>query len=222
MALRTFKDLQDEVLALGFDESYRARIKTWLNEALHRIARTAHLDDDVATLTTTPATRYLSLPVPLVRIVSLVDDQQQFLQPLDLLDFQALMASAQAASGRPSRYAIQQGRAQFFPLPNSAYALTLTYRSNPSSFSGDTDTVVTVGLPDGLDDYAQVFVNWAAYKAYRNEDDLEMAGFYFNEFTREYMVMRGDLGIPVEYVARQIPGTYGESAGGPRFRLPGR
>jgi hypothetical protein len=221
--MRTFLNLQDEVLALGFDPAtYRSRVKTWLNEALHRIARTSRLDDDTATLTTTPTTRYVSLPVPLIRIISLVDDQQQFLEPLDLTDFQALISLAPSASGRPAQYAIQQGRAQFFPLPDKAYALTLTYRSNPTSFNNDGDTVVTIGLPDGMDDYCHVLIDWAASRAYRNEDDAEMANYYMAEFQREFSVLRGDLGLPIEAQARQIPGTYGESTPGPRFRMPGR
>lgn len=223
MALRSFLNLQDEVLALGFDAAtYRSRVKVWLNEALHRIARTSHLDDDAATLTTTADARYVSLPSQVLRIISVVDDQQQFLEPLDLIDFQSRIALAPTASGRPASYVLQQGRMQFFPLPDRAYALVVSYRSNPPSFVNDGDTVATIGLPEGMDDYCHVLVDWAAAKAYRNEDDAEMANYYMGEFQREFMVLRGDLGIPVEVQLRQIPGLHVTGTPNPRFRMPGR
>lgn len=221
--MRSFKDLQDEVLNLGFNDArYRARIKTWLNEGLHRVARNSQLLDGQSTLNTV-AGQSLALPGTNLRVRAVRNTTTgRILDAITLDAYQQAFEDNMTATGSPEAYTVLNGQLLFVPAPDKAYPMEITFWGNPADFVGDTDTVTTIGLPAGADDYLHVLVDYAAYKAYRNEDDPEMATFYFNEFQREAQAMRADLGIRVSPMKRQIGGMAADAYPGPRFRLPGR
>ena len=217
--LRTFKEVQDEVLALGFGSVYRDRIKVWINEGWHRLARTMGLVLKENTFNHPAGVATIAHAGARVRTVHNLTTGRELLG-VSPADFQAGILP-NAPAGEPELFTVIGAEIRILPTPDKGYEFLVRYDPIPPKFVNDEDTVLTVGLPAPLDDYWHVPINWAASRAYRNEDDPEMATFYFNEFNREATIMRGDLGIRAIPTRRQISGMIAEPAG-PRFRFPGR
>lgn len=198
----TFTQLQDEVLNHGFDESYRARVKNWLNEAQGRVARYMQVPDFEApySVFTTPQNPTFSLPADFVRLVSL--NNLTTLRCLDPSTPQLLDAYP-ARSGEPLVFALDPAfdAVRLYPTPDQAYELRLRYFASPTAMS---DTNPTSAIPA---DYTDLLVTYALSRAFRAEDDYEAANFFSGQFTVELQKAATDLQYR-DTTTKQVPGIW--------------
>lgn len=214
MADRTFLELQEEVLAHGFDPNvYRARVKVWLNEGLARVVRRTKL-----------AMRDLTVPIPLV------SGTQDYPLPADLVSIRELRTAATGSvlravdvleidamtpgPGAPELYATAGQLLRLYPIPNAAASLELRYRADSAAMAADTD------LPGIPDDYAHVLVSYAASRAFRAEDDYEAATFFWSEYQRDLGEMRSSIAERDSSRVRQVQGLIGTDYTPGGFRRP--
>lgn len=204
--MSTYKSLQDEVLAHGFAESYRTRVKTWLNQSQSRIARHAEIRDlfTTSTVTKVAGTATYTLPTDFLRATGLVDvtddiDLEYREDPNEL----RLLNQGTVNRGTPVLYSFSEGGLLLYPVPDASGSLTLTYYKRPTDMSADGDTSI---LPA---DYHDLMVSWTLSRAYRSEDDPQMSQFYMAEYIRDLALMTSDRQYE-DSSPRQVPGTWGE------------
>lgn len=207
---RTFKNLQDEVLAFGFSEArYRTRVKTWLNEGLSRVTRQAGLPqlEQTALVDLIPGQSTYAIPEHL-RLLSVRGGGMQLtnVSTEDLDD-------EDGATGPPVAYSLFGGQLVVTPVPRQADQLAIRVRGAAQTMVADDDVP---GMPDGWTD---LLVTYALSRAFRAEDDYEAAGFYSAEWKAGLGEMRADVQYPDESVVRQVNGMMGGSPR-PRFSLP--
>lgn len=208
--MRTFGDLQTEVLAHGFDSTmYAARVKAWLNEAYHRVSRHVRLPEleASATVETVAGEREVALPADVVDLISVTDSRGRSLFSIDSRDL-----DGSRSTGVPTAFALSGSKMILDPAPRGADTLAVRYWRDPGDMTSDADVPV-VGR------YGDALVSYALQRAYRAEDDFEAANFYLAEWQRALVELRADAQFRVG-VPRQIPGTFMEGPVGLRFRRP--
>jgi len=202
-----FLELQNEVLAHGFDQSvYRARVQRWLNEAQSRIARILELPNQyvTTTITTVVGTETYNLPSDVVRIngVTNASSPSELTHVEDPADI-AYNNQAGQSVGEPQYYTLSSGTTlRLSPIPNAVYSLTLDYYKAPSTLSADTDVS---SIPS---DYHDVMISYALSRAYRSEDDMQMSQFFYSEFMRDLQMLGADRQSVVRDGPRQVPGMW--------------
>lgn len=211
---RSFKDLQDEVLAYGFDDTrYRARVKTWLNEQLSRIRRRVQLPQAEASLNfaTEVGIETVELPTNFVRLISLRNTDVN--EELSLVDQRAVDTSV-TSSGRPCEFSIFGFQITLYPTPDKVYALKMRHVISGYQMVADADNP---GLPD---DYRYLLIAWALSKAYPSEDDGEMGTYHRQIFENELHIIKADLQDEEGNArVRQVPAMWSSSPG-PTFVKP--
>lgn len=211
---RTFAQLQDDVLAFGFDPTtYRARVVLWLNEAQHRVARaiSALEFSSTQTIATVAGTATYTLPATDVRVQSLRNTtDREALGSLEIGD----LDTAPSGTGKPTSYAIQGRQLVLYPTPDAAYALELRFWSNVVDMSADSD------VPTLPADYADILVSYALSKAFANEDDMEAAAYHRSVYDRELAGAKADLQHPSRDTVRQVPGMFATGVTSPTFQRP--
>jgi hypothetical protein len=187
MAL-TFKDLQDEVLNHGFDETYRPRVKNWLNEAQQRFARSTRSPDftAVSNIATTTNEPLLAIPSDFVRVlmVTLPDYQDELLTvSLKRIELQPSRA------GKPGAYSIDEAydALRLYPIPDGVYNVRVRYLSKPVDLVNDADISL---VPSA---YQDLLTTYALSRAFRSEDDYEAAGFFYNQWITDLQRASTDL-----------------------------
>ncbi len=177
--MSTFLELQDEVLNHGFDQTaYRSRVKNWLNEAAHRVARSLELRDVKASydLATVVGGLSYTLPADFVRMESVTDTTSW--DSLDLTP-QADIDNI-TVTGTPEYYAFgKDNTIVLWPISDHIQTIRLLYYKNPAALSADTDVSP---LPA---DYHDLLVSYACSRAFRAEDDYESSQFFMAEFQRD-------------------------------------
>jgi hypothetical protein len=206
--MSTFKVLQDEVLAHGFAEGYRARTKVWLNQAQSRIARHVEIRElyTTSSYTTVAGTATYTLPTDFVRATGLQNTSQQY--RLTYVDDPNLLREDNLLyqRGSPTSFSFSESGLLLSPIPGSVESLLLTYYKRPADLSADGDTSV---LPA---DYHDLMVSWTLSRAYRSEDDAQMSQFYQAEYQRDLALLTTDRQFE-ETGPRQVAGTWGEEGG---------
>lgn len=202
-----YKALQDEVLAHGFAESYRTRVKTWLNQSQARIARHVEIRELYATssIATVGGTATYSLPSDFVRATGVMDVSNQI--PLDYVpDVNILRVynAGTANQGTPVAYSLGESGLLLAPVPNGVTTLTLTYYKRPTDMSADGDVSI---LPA---DYHDLMVSWTLSRAYRAEDDVQMSQFHMSEYQRDLGLLSADRQFEDDQ-PRQVEGTWPET-----------
>lgn len=186
---RTFLDIVNEALGDDFDATtWRARAQQYVNEAVHRVARRAHIPalEQTQTITTVNGTSTYALDSDAVRILSISNtDDRDPLTEVDISDIDDFDAS----SGKPQAVALSVNQFVFWPTPDGAYNLQVRYLGDPV-FSADTDTTTSIGWPD---DYADLLVTYARMRLFRGQDDFDAAGQYRGEFEAELLRLKSDL-----------------------------
>lgn len=216
MAAMTFQDLQNEVLAYGFDSTtYLSRVKRWLNEAQWKALRRVPLRElkVTATLSTTSGTSYVSLTAgnKTLRIVDVVyADSGDELQPVSLewMDRLSVAIGTNAATGRPLYYCTDGTdpyamKLQLWPVPNAVYSLVLRYYKEPAEMSANSDAPT---IPDA---HVDLLVNYAVSRAFRAEDDQERAAQFMAEYETGVRALADDRMREVPTGLKQVPGTWG-------------
>ncbi len=202
LASRTFLDLQDEALGDDFDATkYRARVKTWMNEGLSRIARNMTVPglEATAAVTTVAGQSAYSLPADDVRVTSLREPSRR--ETLEAVGIQEI-DEARTASGRPANYAVFADQLVLYPIPDGVYALELRYLKGATALLNDADT------PSLPPEYVDLLVTYARYKLYRAEDDPEMANYYQGEWQRELGLMKSDVQHTDRGRVRRVAGMW--------------
>lgn len=142
----TYKQLQDEVIALRFNESKRASIKSWLNlryawvwdQAEWVFKRVPPTALAVANGSRTPA-----MPTDLADVEQVFDDQGATLEELDPDSWDSAF-QWDSSSGRPGYYTTVNRQLYLGPTPNAAYSFKLSYRRRLSHV--DSITGITGGI----------------------------------------------------------------------------
>lgn len=196
----TFKQLQDEVLNHGFDETYRPRVKVWLNEACERVARSAQIPDLTKEVTLTVTGNTVSLPSNLLRLLSVYDpaaNRNLLSEPYkDIREYSVV-------NGNAVVYAVDNanGTLLLYPAPVDGSSLIVRYLASPSELSGDSDIPQTPG------DYQDLLVTYALSRAFRAEDDFEASTVYRQQYTEDLAKLQNDVQYR-EIASRQVPGTW--------------
>lgn len=201
----TFKEMQDEVLNHGFAESFRSRVKNWLNEAQSRIARLFELPDLYQTTTITTVVNQHTYTLPsLIRLngVTNASSPSELTYVEDPADITYSNQSGQNL-GEPQYYTFSGSSLILSPIPDAVYTLTLDFYGSPSTLTGDSDNSV---LPS---DYHDVMISYALSRAYRSEDDPQMSQFFYAEFMRDLQFLGVDRQAVVRDGPRQVPGMWG-------------
>lgn len=208
---RTFRELQDEVLAHGFSAvRYRERVKSWLNEAYGRVARHVNLSEieqETAIGLEAGVSSY-QLPSDSIRVVG-VRVGHGALVGVSSGEFDAL----DDATGAPDVYSLFGSELRVSPAPREGDELRIRYRARPGRMVNDSD------VPPMPDDYRDVLITYALSRAFRAEDDAELSQFYYGEFERDLGQLRTDVQERDESDRRQVPGMMG-GGGAPRFTIP--
>lgn len=202
----TYKELQDEVLAHGFRESYRTRVKTWLNQGQSEVYRLLDIIDvrTQGSITTIIGTSvYSTPPVSNATIEGVIDEALGF--SLEFRTYEDLLAKNALGTftGRPIEYAIAGSQGVILsPVPDAVYTLTVVYFTRPVNMSADGDQST---LPDDLD---HAMISWALSRAFRAEDDAQMSQFYMSEFQRD-VINYGEWAGQKSKDPTQVSGTWG-------------
>lgn len=216
---RTFLDLQNEALHDDFDPlKYRALVKTWINEALHKIARRSDMVElhGLYQLPLVVGTASYAWPADCVRIVSVFDATTPDREPLDEVS-QLDVDMLDDTSAQPWAFAVDEvvGRAVvLYPTPDrSTYRLYMRYLRNATDLSADTDTV-TASMPD---DYVDLLVTYARSRLYEREDDDSFATSLMAKFEAALGQMRSDVQAPSRR-RKHTGGMFRSGGGTPAFR----
>lgn len=203
--MSTFKELQDEVLAHGFNETYRTRVKQWLNLAQARIARTLEVSDKFSStsVATVIGTSTYVLPSTATIVQGVVDEALGFrLEYIKNPDDLMARNAVGTFTGRPIEYSFGTANLLLLsPVPDAVYSLTVLYFLRPVDLSADSD-VSTIPA-----DFHDVMVSWTLARAYRSEDDAQMSQFYMAEYQRDLMLLGYDTQV-LSTDPTQVPGTW--------------
>lgn len=212
---RTFLELQNEVLAYGFNATrYRSRVKTWLNEGVGRVRRRARIADAEAVdaIITVAGTGSYDLPSALLRVRSLREPSTSIV--LDAVGIDTIDSYSPTSTGKPTVYALHANQVVLRPVPDAVYTLELREWSAADRMVLDTDEP---GLPD---DYLDVVIAYALSEAYGAEDDPEMAQFHRGRYDVKILELLGDLQKSQTDRVRRIPGMFASRCAGPNPQRP--
>lgn len=213
---RAFLDLQNEALANDFDAgAYRVSIKNWQNEAVGKIARRIHLPLLEATYTVPIVAGTIAYALPadelvLTNVANLTDDYELDEQDPEWLDVQP------TSSGKPWAFTQDKVSLMLYPTPDQAYAgFQLRYLKTATPLSGDSDTLVALGIEDTYG--APILVSYSRSKAFAQEDDAQMSDFWLGRAEKELTEYEVMVQRRSRRRSRQIRGMFrGGSA--PSFR----
>jgi len=173
----TYKQLQDEVIALRFDESKRASVKSWLNIGYQRIWNHRDWTFKHASTVLTLAAGDNAPPMPLdfARAVGLYDSQGYELPYLSQLEWEQNFLYA--TSGKAQAWTVIDRQIYIGPKLDNADTLSLSYKRR-LSIVNTTSGVIGGALQLDTDqpiwpaehDYALIFE--AALTGARLLDDL--------------------------------------------------
>ncbi|SRR6266446_493474 len=204
--MATYKELQDEVLAHGFNESYRTRVKSYLNIAQSRIAKTIEVNDNLATVSLTTAIGTSNYLVPSeveISIHGIVDEQLGYRLDYIKMSEELIAQNANGTfNGRPIQYSIQGVGIVLSPVPDAIYTFLVLYFIRPVNLSADSD-ISTLPV-----DYHDLMISFALQRCYRSEDDAQMAQFYQAEYNRDLQLLGASTTQQSEDPT-QVPGSWG-------------
>jgi hypothetical protein len=195
--------MQDEVLNYGFDaNTYRSRVKIWLNDAQAEIARKVTIPELLVTTTinVVSGTATYTKPTDLVRVKGLIDPNFGWKLSIEEYDDLLLWNMGGQVTGAPESYAIGSNII-LYPTPNVPNILTLMYYKDPVDLSANDDVSI---LPL---DWHKTMIRYAVAEAYIAEDDSQMHGYHFGRYQE---ALRG-LGEDRQFVGdgpRQVKGMW--------------
>lgn len=181
--MRTFKDIQDEVLSYGWGSADRQRVQTWINSAYVDVAsrtRWSWTQDSVAVVATVGAQ---TTPVPgniamwgRLRPLDADGAEPQF---VDWHSYNAALLAepgVDLADGLPEVYSLNGGLIYWAPIPDAAYMYTAECWVTPSVLVGDTDEP-RVPLPD-----REVLMAGACLRAASRDQNMAMMKYWGDQF----------------------------------------
>lgn len=205
----TFKEIQDEVLAAGFAETYRTRVKQWVNDAQARIAANIDLRSFQATATANTvagtATVNLAADFRRLRYVFIDPGATSDNIPLTPLEGPEDYDSLPTISGQPESFTVKGTQLVLWPTPNAVVSLSIAYFRNPATLTADGDVPELANPP-----YHDALVEYATWHAFRREGDPERAKVWQDQFESSLL----DLGVALQHdtfarPAPQVRGAWG-------------
>ena len=210
MSLVTFLDLQNACLQYGFNDGpqvNRARIRDWLNEAQHAIARQVESPEFQTNLPVQLVVNQYIYPLPadFARVQDIVYPAMNYrLEPADIQDFD--VTDVTQVLGPPVRYTLDQGNLFLFPNPQTADILTLRYIAVPPQLINDTD------IPVLNPNYLNLLVRATLIEAFAAEDDFEAAQYWQTLYEKRLDQYASDVQWRDVDRPRLIDGTWGQAA----------
>lgn len=129
------------------------------------------------------------------------------LKPVDLQTFDSMMSAKEASQGTgiegpPVAYTIFNKELWLFPTPQNPDKLELRYYKKPARLTGTEVPVLE-------EDYLHLLVDYALWRAYRAEDDPEMANAHEQQWEKDLSKYRADVQNLQDDRPKQLQGTWG-------------
>ena len=209
---KTFEEVVSETLRYGFTDGplvNKERIESWVNEAQLQVARNA----DSMVFQATEEKHMVSgeyraaLPTNFLRMASILYPLVAVrLKPVNLQTFDSMMSAKESSQGTgiegpPVAYTIFKKELWLFPTPQNPDALELRYYVKPARLTG-TET------PTLEEDYLHLLVDYAAWRAYRAEDDPEMASTHQQQYEKDLAKYQADVQNLQDDRPQQLQGTW--------------
>lgn len=204
--MKTFDDVTKEVLRYGFDDGpqvNKGRIEEWVNEAQLQVARHVPAPEflGVAEQVLTVGTYKYVLPSGAIDILSIVyPEAERRLKPVDLQTFDSYLASE--IQSPPLIYTVFGTELWVWPNPSAADKLLIRYTKKPARLVNPTD------VPVLAEDYLHLLVDYALYRSYRAEDDLEAANTHQQQYEKDLARYAADVKRQQDDRPRQLQGTW--------------
>ncbi len=203
--MKNFEEVTNEVLRYGFTDGplvNESRIHEWINEAQLQVARQADATEFQATAETTLTGGKLkyALPTGFLRMASVIYPLVAVrLRPVDLQTFDSMGTGIE---GPPVAYTIFANELWLFPTPSTADKLELRYYKKPARLTGTE-------VPALAEDYLHLLVDYALWRAYRAEDDPEMANSHQQQYEKDLAKYRSDAQNQQDDRPKVLQGTWG-------------
>ena len=211
--MKTFQDCLNETLRYGFQDGplvNEARLGEWINEGQLQVAR--NCDSMVFQGTEEKAMvsgEYkAALPSNFLRMASILYPLVAVrLKPVDLQTFDSMMSAKEASQGTgiegpPVAYTIFNKELWLFPTPQNPDKLELRYYKKPARLTGTEVPVLE-------EDYLHLLVDYALWRAYRAEDDPEMANAHEQQWEKDLSKYQADVQNLQDDRPKQLQGTWG-------------
>lgn len=203
----------NETLRYGFTDGplvNKERIEEWINEAQLQVARNVDATEFQATaeVALVTGTSKYALPSGFIRMASILYPLVAVrLKPVDLQTYDSMMSAGEASSGTgiegpPVAYTIFKNELWLFPTPQNADKLELRYYKKPARLTG-------VEVPVLAEDYLHLLVEYAVWRAYRAEDDPEMANTHEQRWEKDLAKYQADVQNLQDDRPKQLQGTWG-------------
>lgn len=139
-------------------------------------------------------------------VISIVDGDHFRLQYVDYDAIEELLFNNPLSTAIPQFYTFWDEKLVLFPIPNSAYSLTVRAYRNP------IDWVTDDAAPDGSAAFDMALVYYAISRIYQAQEELNTAASYERMYADSVTLARRDLTRPPS----AAPVVF---AGGSKFRL---
>lgn len=213
----TFEEIIDEVMTDSFDAArYNARVKRWINDGASRIVRRVDSlqTEEQASLSVTAGVDYVAAPANLIRVQAVTRADRVPVSEITGRQLRELSASA----GMPAVFALRKVsgsvRLMLWPTPSASTTFTLDYIAGEDELVDDSDEPQRIPAA-----YHDLLVSFAKSRAFRNEDDFEMARLWMEDFESDLRRMVSDLANPSRVRRHRTPSAFVEAAG-PEFVRP--
>ena len=210
--MQNFEEVVNEVLRYGFQDGplvNQGRIEQWVNEAQLQVARNIDAPEFEALAEQLLITGEYKYPLPseFLRMASILYPLVAVrLKPVDLNTFDSMMSAQETSigtgiEGPPVAYTIWNKELWLFPTPSTADHIQLRYFKKPPRMSGTE-------IPTLAEDYLHLLVDYALWRAYRAEDDPEMATAHQQQYEKDLAKYAADVQNLQDDRPRQLQGTW--------------
>lgn len=211
MPLSTFGDVVGEVLQFGFNDGpqvNRKRIENWINQAQFQIAREVEAPEfqETETINLTQGVFKYPLPANFLRTQDIY--YPNLLLRLKMCDLQQFDQTGEIF-GPPGMYTLYAKELWLFPTPNeTGEELEHRYIKNAPVLVNESD------VPLLNANYLHLLVDYAVERAYRAEDDLEMASAHRKLYQEDLDAYATDVQQRFADRPHIISGTWAEGSSG--------
>jgi hypothetical protein len=207
--LESFGDVIGEVLQYGFNDGpqvNRKRIENWINQAQSQIARQVEAPEfqETELLSLVKGQSRYALPANFLRTQDIY--YPNLLTRLRMCDLQQFDQSGNF-EGPPAMYTLYANELWLFPTPNqTGEEVEHRFIKNPPTLVNESD------VPLLNKNYLHLLVDYAVERAYRAEDDSEMAASFKALWKEDLDAYATDVQDRFADRPRIIGGTWGEGS----------
>lgn len=210
MPLSTFGDVIGEVLQFGFNDGpqvNRKRIENWINQAQFQIAREVEAPEFQETATVVLSQGVFKYPLPANFLRTQDIYYPNLLLRLKMCDLQQFDQTGEIF-GPPGMYTLYGKELWLFPTPNeTGEELEHRYIKNAPVLVNESD------VPLLNANYLHLLVDYAVERAYRAEDDLEMAAAHRTLYKEDLNAFASDVQSRFADRPHIVSGTWAEGGG---------